>query len=172
AVAGALALKAHFTGIRGPGNAIELFGVHGHYGGIAPIENGTWNVAFSDPKCRMQSDLDALFAQVVEENPVFRERFRSASRCTPWLVSALPRFGISHRWEPNVIALGNAAASIEPVGGEGMGLAMHSAELAANMLLSERVDLSELRRSFAILWRTRSISCRAVARLVSSPRMS
>jgi 2-polyprenyl-6-methoxyphenol hydroxylase-like FAD-dependent oxidoreductase len=168
-------VKAHFENIAGPRDAIELFGVDGHYGGVAPIEDGRWNVAFSVPRRRIRAargDMDAMFEQIIRENGVLRKRFARAQRVSGWLASPLPRFAISRSWPTRVIPLGNAAAAIEPVGGEGMGLAMRSAELAAQMLITGGVDLNELRRAFRRIWRMRSVSCRATAKVVSNPALS
>ncbi len=170
-----LGLKAHFQKLDGPRDAIELFGVDGHYGGAAPIEGGLWNVAFSVPRRRIQQaggDLDGMFERIITENTSLRRRFRGAHRVTEWLASPLPRFPIARQWPDGIIPLGNAAAAIEPVGGEGMGLAMRSAELAATMLLSSDVNIARLRQSFQQLWRTRSLSCRATAKVVSHPMLA
>ena len=170
-----LGVKAHFENIAGPRDAIELFGVDGHYGGVAPIEDGRWNVAFSVPRRRIRAargDMDAMFEQIVRENRVLRERFARARRAGEWLASPLPRFAISRSWPARVIPLGNAAAAIEPVGGEGMGLAMRSAELAARMLISEQANIAALRRQFQTLWQTRARACRAAALMVSMPALS
>jgi flavin-dependent dehydrogenase len=166
-----LGIKAHFTNITGLRDAIELFGVDGHYGGIAAIEDGKWNIAFSVPRRRVQfarGDLDSMFARIVSENSALKERFRAAIRCSEWLASPLPRFAVQRNWPAKVIPIGNAAAAIEPIGGEGMGLAMRSAELAAQMLLSGHVDLQELRRQYRRLWNPRSAGCRLVAKVVSN----
>ena len=170
-----LGIKAHFQGVQGTGDSIDLFGVDGHYGGVAPIEDGRWNVAFSVPRGRVQAhegDLDALFNAIVKENLGLKDHFDGAKRCTPWLASALARFAPSRSWQATVIPIGNAAASIEPIGGEGMGLAMRSAELAARMLRSDHFDARALRREYARLWRTRSLSCRAAAMIVSNRRIA
>jgi hypothetical protein len=53
-----------------------------------------------------------------------------------------------------------------------MGLAMRSAELAAQMLISGMVDLHELRQAFARLWNVRRFGCRTAALLVSRPRLA
>src|SRR5206468_1372117 len=75
--------------------------------------------------------LEALFEEIASENVAMRQQLQRASRVSDWLVSPLPRFAVMRDWPDNVIPIGNAAAAIEPVGGEGMGLAMRSAELAA-----------------------------------------
>src|SRR5205085_5225391 len=85
-----LGIKAHFADVASPRprDAIELFGVVGHYGGLAPIEGDRWNASFSIPATTMQQfrgDLDALFASMLSRNRSLRARMRSAVRVGAWL---------------------------------------------------------------------------------------
>ena len=173
---GDLGLKAHFEGVAAPSDAIALFGVDGHYGGIAPIEMARWNVAMSVPRQRVEQtpDLDELFDDVLCENRALAQSFVQAQRISPWLASPLPRFGVRRNWPANVIPIGNAAAALEPVGGEGMGLAMRSAELAAQEVIravrqQSAIQMNVLRSQFERLWRTRRMASRAAAMWVSRP---
>jgi 2-polyprenyl-6-methoxyphenol hydroxylase-like FAD-dependent oxidoreductase len=177
---GDLGIKAHFTNVDGPGDAIELFGVRGHYGGLAPIEGHRWNASFSVPAARVQEfggDLDALFDRIVDDNPKLCARMRGAGRVGHWLAAPLPRHAVERKWPDHVIPLGNAAAAVEPVGGEGIGLAMRSAELAAEEIIRaardhDEVNVSRLRRAFEQLWQPRRATCRALALALSSPALA
>lgn len=177
---GDLGIKSHWDDVGGPGDAIELFGVDGHYGGIAPVETGQWSVSFSVPAERVRAsggNLDALFRSIVAQNGALRSRLRGARRAGAWLASPLPRFGVAAKWPANVIPVGNAAAAIEPIGGEGMGLAMRSAQLATEAVLAARragrpVDIDGLRRRYRAMWTARRLACRATARLLSSPPLA
>jgi 2-polyprenyl-6-methoxyphenol hydroxylase-like FAD-dependent oxidoreductase len=173
---GDFGVKAHFAGVQDAAGTISLFGLRGHYIGLAPIENGLHNAAMSVPAVRIRafkSDLDALFAQCLRENTALAACFGDARRVSPWLASPLPRFRVAPTWHPRVIPLGNAAAALEPIGGEGIGLALRSAELLAAWLgASRKPDLSDLRTAFARLWRTRSLVSRVGAMLLSRPRLS
>jgi 2-polyprenyl-6-methoxyphenol hydroxylase-like FAD-dependent oxidoreductase len=173
---GEIGIKMHFTGVDGPRDAIELFGCDGCYGGLASIEGGRWNAAFSVPAKRVRAhrgDIEALFAEVVRENRSLARRLARAECVLPWLASALPRFAVRKNWMPRVIPIGNAAAALEPIGGEGMGLALRSAELAAEAIDRSCDDWNvanerDLRRSFDNLWRMRRVACRAAAMVASS----
>jgi menaquinone-9 beta-reductase len=171
---GDFGIKSHFTGVDGPADAIELFSTTGRYGGLAPIEGGKWNAAFSVSAAQLKQfggDIDALFATLVVGNTALSGRLRTATRVGEWLASPLPRFRVRFAWPKNVIPVGNAAAAIEPIGGEGMGLAMRSAELAA-----EAVDrgwsADRLTASYRRLWRVRRATCRAAAVALSSQSAS
>jgi len=172
-------VKAHFVNVDGPRDAIELFGVCGCYAGLAAIERNRWNAAFSVPESRLRGcdGLDRLFAEMLAENAALRLRFRSAARVTAWLAAPLPRFSVARRFAHNIIPIGNAAAALEPIGGEGMGLAMRSAEVAAEELIAAhraaRAARAEpIRARYEPLWRLRSVACRAAALAISSPRVA
>lgn len=173
-------LKAHFENVHAPADAIELFGVRGHYGGIAPIEGGRWNIAFSVPQARIREhrgDLDAMWRTIVGENAALSEQLKHAHRVTPWLVSPLSRSSVCGSWPDRTIPIGNSAAAIEPIGGEGMGLAMRSAELAAECLIDAfqhgtEPNLARLRSDYRKLWRVRRLVCRAAGLVIASPRLS
>jgi flavin-dependent dehydrogenase len=175
---GDFGVKAHFEGVDGPRDAIELFGVRGSYGGLAPIEDGRWNWAFSIPKQMIldhEADLDRISGQLLAENRSLLRRMRNARRCSGWLAAPLPRFGVTNDWPAGIIPLGNAAAAIEPIGGEGIGLAMHSAALAAQALIESHEghgepDLHLLRAQLRSLYRPRGWACR-IAALAASSRL-
>ena len=178
---GDLGVKAHFRGVRADPHAIALFGLGGHYAGLAPVSAGgdgrLWNLACNVPAVRVKrfaGDHDALFSRMCDENPRLAAAFASAERAGPWLACPLPRFAPRGDWPAGVIPLGNAAAALEPVGGEGMGLAVASAARAADHVLHGRTSpsgLASLRGEYRRLWRTRRPACRSAAALLSSPRL-
>src|SRR5207249_2675384 len=53
-VSGDFGIKAHFELKDCPRDVVHLFGVRGCYGGVAPIEGGLFNVAFSVPRERIE----------------------------------------------------------------------------------------------------------------------
>ena len=174
---GDFGLKAHFCGIDAPADAILLFGARGHYVGVAPVGADDWNVAMSVGRPRLRAfdgDGDRVLNVVKGDNATLARMFRSARRAGDWLAAPLPRFDVANAWPRRVIPIGNAAAALEPIGGEGMGLAMRSAELAAESLDAaaqgdREPDVDALRRAYDALWKTRSRACRAVALAISSP---
>ena len=171
-------IKAHFEDVDGPRDTIELFGCDGLYGGLAAIEGGRWNAAFSVPAERLKrhrGNVAGLFAEIVAENPALGKRLSRARRIGTWLAAPLPRFAVRDGWAAGVIPVGNAAAALEPIGGEGMGLALQSAETAAASLMDGSFDDSRARPlpdQFRSLWRTRRPACRAAALLVSRPNLA
>jgi flavin-dependent dehydrogenase len=175
-----LGVKAHFKHVASPTDTIALFGLNGHYVGVAPVEGRKWNLAMSVPVARVracQGNIERLFDQMLSENRELRARMRRAARVSDWLTCPLPRFAVLRDWPANVIPVGNAAAALEPIGGEGMGLAMRSAELAADAIdralrYEEPVDVTTLRREYQKLWTWRSRAARAIAVVMSRPGLA
>src|SRR5205085_7150670 len=80
-------IKAHFVGVDAPRDAIGLFGVRGRYGGVAPIEGGRWNAAFSVPASEVQrggGDIEQAFRRTLEKNTELRRQFAMARRVGEW----------------------------------------------------------------------------------------
>lgn len=173
-------MKAHFRNIDAPSDAIEIFGVGGHYGGIAPVGDGVFNFSFSVPASRIhrfRGEFDALLQKITRENRELFRQMRNAQRISEWLAAPLKRYGVADSWPANQIPLGNAAAAIEPIGGEGMGLAMRSAQLAAGEIIAAACDgrpvnTNRLRRQFRALYSTRGMMCRLAAKIVSRPAVA
>jgi len=171
---GDFGIKAHYELRDGARDVVQLFGVRECYGGVAPIEGGLFNIACSVPRERIQRcrDVEAVFEEMVGENRGLAEVMRGARRVSQWMAAPLPRFGVRRDWPVGVIPIGNAAAALEPIGGEGMGLALRSAEMAAEALMTD-LDLkmvqTKLQKQFAEMWRWRRMVWRAVAMMVSRP---
>jgi flavin-dependent dehydrogenase len=172
--------KAHFEHVDAPRDVIMLFGACGHYVGVAAVTPQRWNVALSVPQVRLRmcdGDGDRVLNLMRQENTTLATAMSRAERSTDWLAAPLPRFGPARRWPRRVIPIGNAAAALEPIGGEGMGLAMRSAELAAEALIKgsrEQIefDAAGLRRQYARLWNVRRFASRASAMAVSRPMLA
>ena len=166
-------IKGHFRYVDGPRDVIELFGCDGFYGGLAAIEDDRWNCAFSVPESLLRKhrgDIDGMFRSIRSQNKALNQRLRPAERVTDWLAAPLPRFAPRNDWSPGVIPIGNAAGAIEPIGGEGMGLALKSAQLAAEAFLNS--SLPSLPAAYRKIWRTPRPACRFAAQVVSRPRLS
>jgi 2-polyprenyl-6-methoxyphenol hydroxylase-like FAD-dependent oxidoreductase len=171
-VTGDFGIKAHFENVAGPRDTIELFGCHGRYGGLAAIEGDRWNAAFSVPAHLLRQhggNIAALFETILTENSTLAKRLANGRRISNWLAAPLPRFAVQNHWRKNICPVGNAAAAIEPIGGEGMGLALRSAELAAESL--DASGIYSLYDQYRKLWRVRQLSCRTAAQLASRPAL-
>lgn len=180
AATGDFGLKAHFEQVDAPRDTIMLLGVRGHYTGLAAVTQRAWNIAMSVPQERLRAcggDGDRVMNAMMDENAALAAAVGHARRVSGWLAAPLPRFGVARHWPRRIIPIGNAAAALEPIGGEGMGLAMCSAELAADALIEANhrqveVNTIALRRQYGRLWNVRRVACRASAWAVSRPGLA
>ena len=178
---GELGIKAHFAGVNADPRTICLFGLRGHYVGLAPVSDGQrtiWNLAAAVPAQHVRAAggrHQTLLDTMCRENRALEAVLNGAQRIGEWLACPLPRFAVRSRWPLGVIPLGNAAAALEPIGGEGMGLAVASAARAARFIVrgrTSRSELAELRREYVCLWQKRRMVWRALAMVLSQPRVA
>jgi flavin-dependent dehydrogenase len=155
-----------------PAHAIELFSLGDDVGyvGTASVEGGLINLASAVTEhmvSKFRGGLDALARHLIEGHPALRRRISDRVATRSVLTCPLPR----HRWTDwpdGVIPVGNAARAIEPIGGEGMGMALRSAEIACGQVVTaadagRRVDRHALNEAYDACWSTRSLACRLSA---------
>ena len=74
--------------------------------------------------------------ETLKEHPMFKDRFKKAKAVTPITAWSLP-FGSHHQQihGDGFLLVGDAAALIDPFSGEGMGNALYSGQVAAEVAL-------------------------------------
>ncbi len=151
-----IAFKAHFKGAQPAEGACEIYSYPGGYGGLDEVEGGLSNLCFivsAKEARRVGSDPDLVFRQLVFKNPRAAYTLARAHRCTEWLSVSIERFG-RHKLVPadGLLAIGDAAAFIDPFTGSGILMALESGEVAGQAIPNH---LEKLRdgASFAALAR-------------------
>ena len=130
-----VAFKAHLdnTGVE-PG-ACEIYFYRRGYGGLSSIENGLSNLCFIASARDVRAhgaDADRVMRDLVCENQRAALTLQHARLNSPWLAVSLEGFGRSSVAPLNgVLAIGDAAAFIDPFTGSGMLMALESGELDA-----------------------------------------
>ena len=106
--------------------------------------------------------------------------FERDARQSPWLSSGVPGSPYRPPKHPRDILVGNAAAAVEPVGGEGIGLAVRAGLTAADLLAAtpspwSPSDLQTLQREHARRYRRRlrfrRPACRLAAAVLERPAL-
>lgn len=151
-----IAFKAHLQNAQSEAGTCEIYSYPGGYGGLSGIEGGISNLCFiasAKDVRRFGSDPDAVIREVVCQNTRAAFTLASAKRCSEWLSVSLEGFG-RHRLVPaeGLLAVGDAAAFIDPFVGSGMLMALESAELAAQAIVENMEKLKQT-SSFASLAR-------------------
>ncbi|MFI4853712.1 MAG: NAD(P)/FAD-dependent oxidoreductase, partial [Phycisphaerales bacterium JB065] len=154
-------------------SGIRMRACDGAYVGSVGVEGGLVTVALvarsslvSKFKGPSDSAADAMLACLWPGyDPAWRE--------TPWLSCGVAGSRYTRPGHERSFRLGNAAAAIEPVGGEGIGLALWSGMTIADLLMSGR-SLGEMQGEFAHAYRKRlrwrRPACRSAAWVLEKPR--
>jgi geranylgeranyl reductase family protein len=145
------ALRAYYKNIKGLKGTIEIHFVDSLLPGyfwIFPLENNLANVGVGmiTKDIRDKSlDLRQAMFDVIQNHPLFKERFKEAKMVSPVKGWTLP-LGSKHRkvHGNGFVLLGDAASLIDPFSGEGIGNAMTSAKIASKVILKalEKKDYS------------------------------
>ncbi|HVG84956.1 MAG TPA: NAD(P)/FAD-dependent oxidoreductase [Vicinamibacterales bacterium] len=174
------AIGAYFEGVAGLSALGEMHVRDGHYLGVAPTADGRANACLVQPRTRGTAAWpapDALLAARLRADPVLGPRFRRAVATAR--ASVLGPLAIDTRVPgcAGLFLLGDAAGFIDPMTGDGIRLALASAELAVatvSDVLNGRIaaPVAHLRYARALrarIGRKRAFN-RAIRGLVSSPR--
>lgn len=136
------------------GNAIELHFFAGGYAGIVLQEDGTANVCMAVRKSMLSEvggDPRVLLDELAIRHPAFGERMRFADSHLPVdTIGAVPYGWIAHDTHRGLYRLGDQAAVIPSLAGEGMAIALASAQAAADRYLRDGADGAQTyQRDFA-----------------------
>jgi flavin-dependent dehydrogenase len=148
-----IAFKAHLRNTRVAPNACEIYFYPDGYGGLSTIEGDVSNLCFiisAEQVKRHHSDPDVIVREVVMKNRRAAHALEQAQLESEWLSASWERFG---RRQPNpangIIAIGDAAAFIDPFTGSGMLMAFESGELAADVIVRHRNKLEDVGAAYA-----------------------
>ncbi|MBX7055735.1 MAG: NAD(P)/FAD-dependent oxidoreductase [Pyrinomonadaceae bacterium] len=165
-----VAFKTHLTGASVLPSACEIYVYRGGYGGCNRVQDGLYNLCFiaasADAK-RLGSDPERLMREVVFTNKRAAAAMADASAVKPWLAVPIERFGRGELVPARgLMAVGDAAAFIDPFTGSGMLMALESAKIAADAIVGSIVKelafdgiAAEYRRLYAARFNRRLRVC-------------
>ncbi len=132
--------KQHFRLDPQPGGAqqrLEMHSLPGGYVGVSPLEDGLWNICGVLPRRLVQQsrgDLDAALRAWGGHQTPLAALLKSAAPQGPWLTVADVSTQRAVADAGNVLYIGDAAGTIEPLAGQGMTMALASAALSDQFL--------------------------------------
>lgn len=130
-------------------HAMELFLFRGGYGGLALVENDVANLCFVIDERRMRKlgGWPELLRAVRKECAAIDRILLKGEPCwpKPLAISQIP-YGYIAKASGGIWRVGDQAAVIPSFTGDGMSIALHSAELASEMFLSGRTPNEYLAR--------------------------
>lgn len=144
-----------------PDGTVGLHLVAGGYVGACRIESGMTNLCGLLPESllrRHRGDLDRLAAVAFPGNAVLGRLWRSARPAGGWKTVADVRVVASTPGLPGILYAGDSRGTIDPLGGQGMTLALLGAEMLAGFVTRALVAGAaggDLQREYAAAWHRR-----------------
>ena len=143
-----IAFKVHLRKTRVAPGACEIYFYPDGYGGLSSVEGDISNLCFiisAEQVKRYHSNPDLVMREMVMKNRRAAHTLEHAQPDSEWLSASWERFG---RQPPNptkgLLAVGDAAAFIDPFTGSGMLMAFESGELVADVITRHRNDLDAI----------------------------
>ena len=136
-------MRCYYEGVTGMKDKIELHFteelIPGYFW-IFPIEGGKANIGLGmvvkDFQTRYKGKrLDDIMFKIIQEHPLFKDRFKDAKQVTPIRGWNLPCGSKLRKMVADgALLIGDAAALIDPLSGEGIGNAMTSGKMASEVI--------------------------------------
>lgn len=153
--------KAHFAGPAAATiqNTIELHSAPGGYCGLSPVEDGRVNVCWighTDALKQAGGTPEAMLQKELRQNPVLDDRLQGLERVSDHFeaVSQVPLMDKS-RFTGGVCMVGDTAGMIAPLCGDGMAMALQTADLVTPLAadyLDGRRSATSFRRAYRQKW--------------------
>ena len=141
-----VAFKAHFRNTRVAPHACEIYFYPDGYGGLSTVEDEISNLCFivsAEQVKRHHSNPETIMRETVMKNRRAAFTLEQAHTESEWLSASWERFGGRQPSPANgLLAIGDSAAFIDPFTGSGMLMAFESGELAADVIIRRRDELS------------------------------
>ncbi|MEL7473056.1 MAG: FAD-dependent monooxygenase [Planctomycetota bacterium] len=175
---GVVGLKCHYRSAS-PTPGVVIRPCRQGYVGLIDVERGLSTCALVASQAlvrRCRGDADEIVRTLWNDDgcPIHPD-----NRVGDWLSSGVPRSAFRRAGSPRSFRIGNAAAAVDPVGGEGIGLALWSGDRLGRRLGElDHWSIEHLRRqqldherAYRRRLRLRRPGCRAAAWIVSRPNM-
>ena len=153
-----LGVKIHVKG-NFPSNLVALHNFKGGYCGVSNVENNTINLCYitNFSSFKKYKNIDDFQENVVFKNSFLKEMFQKS---TPLFEQPLSISQISFETkkpvENHIIMCGDAAGMIHPLCGNGMSMAIQSAQIASKLILNylndENATRSNLEKEYIRQW--------------------
>lgn len=141
-----VAFKVHLRKTSVAPNTCEIYFYPEGYGGLSSVEDDLSNLCFiisAEAVKRHSSDPERVMREIVMKNRRAAHTLAHAEPESEWLSASWERFG---RQQPGpakgLLAIGDSAAFIDPFTGSGMLMAFENGELAADVIVRHRNNLT------------------------------
>jgi flavin-dependent dehydrogenase len=154
-----IAFKAHYAGISLP-SQVEIHAFPGGYCGLSHVEAERVNVCWIGHQDQLKTaggTPEAMIAEAAQHNTALADRLDSMTRISDSFC-AVSQISLAEKtaFEQDVCMIGDTAGMIAPLCGDGMAMALQSAEVAVPSVLAfldERLSAEAFRQRYTSDWR-------------------
>ncbi len=174
-----LGVKAHYS-LDMPEDLVSLHNFDGGYCGVSQVENGVVNVCYltSYESFKKVGDIGTFQKGVMSKNRHLQRVFEEG-KCLwdqPISISQIS-FSAKEPVKDHILMIGDSAGMIHPLAGNGMAMAIYSAQMVSELLIEEDINDEANRKNIESMytkqWNTAFVSRlktgRSVQRLLLSP---
>ncbi|WP_406694082.1 NAD(P)/FAD-dependent oxidoreductase [Singulisphaera sp. Ch08] len=144
-----------------PAGTVGLHLVSGGYGGTCRIEGGLTNLCALLPESALRAhrgQLDRLAGNLFAANPALARLWETSQPAGPWKTVAGVRVEASIPRLPGIFYAGDCQGTIDPLGGQGMTMALLGGETIAPFVtaaLASDASIGSLQRAYRAAWHRR-----------------
>ena len=172
--------KAHLKNVNLQKNRCEIYFFRGGYGGLNFVENGLANHCFlikAEIVKEFAGDANEIVENVIFQNTRARKTLQNAAPVDDWLAVTIDSFGAKNlNPAPNLFAVGDAAAFIDPFTGSGMLMALESAKILGETITENQFALEKIAAIYparhAEKFRRRLLICSLMRRAAFAPALA
>ncbi|QSB29067.1 NAD(P)/FAD-dependent oxidoreductase [Flavobacterium sp. CLA17] len=176
-----LAVKAHYSGDF-PDDLVALHNFNGGYCGVSKVENNKINICYLADYATFKryKNIEEYQNQVLYQNKNLKTVFENSTLLfeKPITISQIS-FDPKQPVEKHVLMIGDTAGLIHPLCGNGMAMALHSAKIAAELVLdfqNGRISRDLLEKTYTQRWKThfgrRMLMGRLLAKILSRKKLA
>lgn len=173
-----LAIKAHYQG-EFDENTVALHNFPGGYCGISKTETGAINICYLADYATFKhhKNIDEYQKEVLCKNKLLKTIFENSTMLfeSPMAISQIA-FDAKAPVENHILMTGDTAGLIHPLCGNGMAIAVHSAKIAAELIIEHlegNISRNELETGYSKAWRNhfngRIKAGRLLAKILAKP---
>lgn len=153
-----LAVKAHYSGFF-PNNLVALHNFEGGYCGVSKVEDDRINICYlvKFEVFKRYKNIEDFQTDVMYQNPHLKSVLQQSTVLfdKPLTISQIS-FEEKAQVEIHILMLGDTAGLIHPLCGNGMAMAIHSAKIASECVISYlegNLTRQEMEKSYASKWK-------------------
>lgn len=151
-----VAFKTHLRNVDIEGGSCEIYVYPGGYGGCNSVEDGLVNICFvvdSRAVKEVSNDPGQLIQKVLFQNSRARKALANLEVAKPWISMPIENSPVWNvRPATGILAVGDAAAYIDPFTGSGILMALESGKVVSEAILNNGDDVKAISAAYELAY--------------------